>query len=113
MSEFISDREIARRVSNGERPVVTKVAMDRWQVNGKAAVSAWQPIETAPKDGSVILLRQSSKMLIGYVSAMRPKKEVAIGYFDQRWVFGVPGGRGEGGDFTHWAPLPEPPEATK
>ena len=31
--EIISDRELARRVGNGERPRATKIGEDRWQIS--------------------------------------------------------------------------------
>ena len=74
----------------------------------------WQPIETAPKDGTVILLHHSRNALCGYASSVRPLKAIAIGYFRGWWVTGVPGGHSEGGgdnQFTHWMPLPTPPTA--
>lgn len=72
----------------------------------------WQPIETAPRDGTVILLCHSFSVLCGYASSVRPQKIIAIGYYDSWWVTGVPGGHSSGGDdkqFTHWMPRPEPP----
>lgn len=74
----------------------------------------WQPIESAPKDGTVILLSHSFYTLCGYESKMRPLKKIAIGYYDGNWLTGVPGGHSCGGgdkQFTHWRPLPAPPSA--
>jgi hypothetical protein len=61
-------------------------------------MSDWQPIETAPKDGSVICCAE---------------------YWDGGWIFWPdywrkylePYGEGFGGCRrpTHWMPLPEPP----
>lgn len=61
----------------------------------------WQPIETAPKDGSQILL-------YGRVDSDRAFRH--IGFWSERWndwldmtmSFSVP---------THWMPLPAPPES--
>lgn len=74
----------------------------------------WKSIETVPKDGTVVLLYHSSGSLCGYAPRVRPKKAVAIGFFDQFWVTGVPGGHAAGGDegqFTHWMELPPSPLA--
>ena len=71
----------------------------------------WQPIETAPRDGTVILLNHSFNVLCGYAKENWPHKQIAIGYYDNWWVTGVPGGHSSGGgdtQFTHWMPLPEP-----
>lgn len=61
-------------------------------------MSAWQPIESAPKDGSEILTFRQAKLMA-----------VAIWFPDlRRWCVS------DGGDIvgvTHWMPLPEPPES--
>lgn len=73
-------------------------------------MSEWRPIETAPKDGSVVLLWEKGSELI-YDS----NSEIAAGYcrYDGHWTTGQY-------DFwcdeiecckpTHWMPLPEPPQ---
>ncbi len=75
-------------------------------------MNEWQPIKTVPKDGSVVLLLHAHDSLSGCSSDIRQKKMVAIGYFLDYWKVGVPGGHSSGGgdnQFTHWAPLPQPP----
>ncbi len=63
----------------------------------------WQPISTAPKDGTTILAWQDSR-----VRLLRWKRVEGFpdgGYWDE-WharLSHVPP--------THWMPLPEPPEA--
>lgn len=72
----------------------------------------WHPISSAPKDGTVILLRRSRARLCGYAPDVKPKKAVAVGYYDGWWISGVPGGHSHGGEddqFTHWMAIPEPP----
>ncbi len=71
----------------------------------------WQPIETAPKDGRVILLYgELSVSTGGAVTPRKSSNEVYIGHWHTRW---------QTGNFaiwenpTHWMPLPEPPEALK
>lgn len=72
----------------------------------RADLHGWQPIETAPKDGTVIILSGTAKeanfggdrkeysvVHQGYWSA----KMWQMGTFDQ-WI-----------DVTHWQPLPTPP----
>jgi hypothetical protein len=61
----------------------------------------WQPIETAPKDGTNILLGWPTMVLSGYWADWRSRKS---------WVTS----RGEYSDKyapTHWMPLPDPPVA--
>ena len=74
-------------------------------------MSDWQPIGTAPKDGTVVLLSTGHDMAVCRL----------IESFDgsRRWVvaeLGVRNGRTEmiGLDTsaTHWMPLPAPPEDT-
>lgn len=75
---------------------------------------AWMPIETAPKDGTVILLHRSFESLCGYGPSVRPKKVLSVGYYDIYWINGYPGGHGSGGgddQFTHWQPLPAAPDS--
>lgn len=62
----------------------------------------WQPIETAPKDGTEILL---------YVGIM--KHDYAVAHWNERyWQMGVHQDRfySEFGQPTHWMPLPEAPK---
>lgn len=77
----------------------------------------WQPIESVPKDGTVVLLHLSRASLCGYASVHRPMKAIGIGCFNGNyWEYGVPGGRSLGGDdnqFTHWMPRPDPPQITE
>ena len=64
-------------------------------------MSEWQPIETAPKDGTKILLWATPHQML--VAKNRP----IVGHFDRGWW----------SDFnavishaTYWMPLPEPPK---
>ena len=59
-------------------------------------MSEWQPIETAPKDGKLILL-------------WVPGKEYGLMKWEGIWDDRLHGCRGP----THWMPLPEPPDETK
>ena len=67
----------------------------------------WQPIETAPRDGTTVL---------GYLPGRRldeDRDDVVTIYWHDLW--GTPGWciteSGEGVGPTHWMPLPEPPGA--
>ncbi|QEL18756.1 hypothetical protein PX52LOC_05793 [Limnoglobus roseus] len=64
--------------------------------------SSWQPIETAPKDGTEVLL-------LSHPAAMLPP-DYAVAYWDEVdevWYWNKPK------RFlcpTHWMPLPAPPQ---
>ena len=61
----------------------------------------WQPIETAPKDGTEVLVFSSGKMFMSFYS-----HDVGSWCIDGRYDDFVE-------DVTHWMPLPQPPkEAT-
>ncbi len=57
------------------------------------AVNGWQPIESAPKDGTVVLFHVPSERL---PSMSRADDLLAKPY----WLRGA----------THWMPLPAPPQ---
>ena len=63
----------------------------------------WRPIETAPKDGTLVLACNSDS----YRSSLGPAYFVAGDNYDGIWFY-------KGGydvwDLTHWMPLPPPPE---
>lgn len=64
----------------------------------------WQPIETAPRDGSYLWLHESNG------TTWRGR------WLYEKWTFGVTSNDHEFCVFvnlnpTHWMPLPKPPEA--
>jgi len=66
----------------------------------KQAEPAWQPIESAPKDGSEILLgHKDGSLAIGWWRARNPNQGWTDG---DSYAMGWP---------THWQPAPTPPEA--
>jgi len=70
-----------------------------------AAMNQWQPIETAPKDGTWCLFFQPENK-----KAMMPKakrQRCSVDAFDKEW----PKARYQMPEtpYTHWMPLPEPP----
>lgn len=71
-------------------------------------MAEWQPIETAPRDGTPILmfLATPSRQAVGFGQA--PLVQIIIG---DMWGSGsyVTGPTGETVLVTHWMPLPEPP----
>ena len=68
-------------------------------------MSDWQPISTAPKDGTTILVVFDGKLVVAkYVECSSPWKwaewDEEKGSFNERWV-------------THWMPIPAPPTKPK
>ena len=57
----------------------------------------WQPIETAPKDGMIVLL-----------DADVPWR-IRIGYYNNGKFHSIPQGSMANDQPTHWMPLPSPP----
>ena len=67
-------------------------------------MSEWQPIDSAPRDGDVLIfVKETGEQFVAYWGT-------AIEDGDQAWTFA----RGNGLSFivrnpTHWMPLPSPP----
>lgn len=78
----------------------------------------WQPISTAPKDGTHIILSNGLSVAEGWwehVDAyIREKRDLEGRYIDQDEHDGFDGwldcGGGMQPDPTHWMPLPPPPK---
>ena len=71
-------------------------------------MSEWQPIETAPKDGTLVLLWPGSRTvnrLLTVCSAYwhQPANPKVSGMWVGQFVT-------RGSYITHWMPLPEPPK---
>ena len=83
------------------------VQLCEFEANPQATEPAWRPIETAPKDGSEILLAHpDGSMVVGWWREDRTRGKVC-GWSD---------GWSDGDDFamtwpTHWRPKPAAPEA--
>jgi len=117
---------LARHIGPGYVYSDTHAAWRAWQAH--AALSGWQPIETAPKDGSTILLGRAASEELDSDAISVP------GYWQEGYEDGVDymgcdsgfvdspcqvfsGGRSFGSEShcyapnqpTHWQPLPTPP----
>ena len=71
-------------------------------------MTEWQPIETAPKDGTRILLAvldsyATTEVEIGFW-LQRKTKKAKSGWRSELYFFDL------GLTATHWMPLPEPPK---
>lgn len=88
---------------HGSGGINGKIAAQRaWE----AAKPKWQPIETAPKDYTLIILNESDSVFAG-VWIDNPNHFGEIGwyestYFESLWYSHHPCNP------THWMPLPEP-----
>jgi hypothetical protein len=84
--------------------------------NSSGENPVWRPIETAPKDGSWVLLQGGN---IDYEWDGDTKPPVVVGQYiggaahhdEQRWQYAWydSGYYGEYEGPTHWMPLPQPP----
>lgn len=84
-------------------------------------MTEWQPIETAPKDGTEIVLCRGDRVSCGrWFDAVYPKEPIIVDgeYYgmeetgeviDACWM-SIDGGFSEEDPPTHWMPLPEPPK---
>lgn len=69
-------------------------------------MSAWQPIASAPRDGTWFLLSLAPEV---------PHRSIVIGRFRVNTIFGATWDFEDGHSVplegaTHWMPLPEPPQ---
>lgn len=73
----------------------------------------WQPIETAPKDGSTILAWEITPVYdeSGCRIVDRAKRCAIVHWFFGDWAgYPMNMSRPQGQHFTHWMPLPPPPQ---
>lgn len=71
-------------------------------------MSEWQPIETAPKDGSRIIGWVGEIVTLDYVPPCRIGSKGHI-HIPEQWVQESDSGRCTPFMPTHWMPLPSPP----
>lgn len=101
---YYHKKETSHTRRSGSKPRVKyiRAALNNQSVDVEA-LNTWQPIETAPKDGTVIL-----------TCCMSPSEHTPIkaGYMAVNAWTGVDWPRHNASHCpaTHWMPLPEPPE---
>lgn len=74
----------------------------------KEAMSDWQPIETAPKDGTPILIWYPRPRKAGRVNNVWGTTRIArwrVNY----WLLDAPAVYKQDADIQYWMSLPEPP----
>ena len=79
----------------------------RWQTE---AANGWMPIETAPKNGAVLLLYARCVGYTASVAVIGSWHSVDLGWIASTFNSYIPSLRPEGISPTHWMPLPAPPE---
>lgn len=90
--ELDAVKEIERLRSDIERHV-SIAAEQATEIERLRSLSEWRPIESAPKDGTPVLLLAGVTKNVGWWAV-------------DKWSYG--GGRW-GNDVTHWLPLPPAP----
>ena len=84
-------------------------AAELHQLESRLDAVQWQPIETAPKDGTTIIAYGMSRPCSGIMPQAKPEEFLRTiayrhGNWQAGWVNAIPVP-------THWMPLPEPPQA--
>lgn len=88
--------------------------MDRSMQIRRDLAASWQPIETAPKDGSRILLWTDTRALADqtYIETICDGEHFAvaqIGVWERCYDGSIGWSIERIGEATHWMPLPPPP----
>jgi hypothetical protein len=80
------------------------------QLQAEKARREWQPIESAPKDGTLILVtgRFGANQRPTPCDAWQRAPRIAWFEMHRTWL-GFPSSKALDGEPTHWMPLPEPP----
>jgi hypothetical protein len=121
MTEWRVGNHYQIHVYEGDRPVATFHNPEDAQRAVRAVNrTGWQPIETAPKDGTEIWLYDPSSVLTWDQPSREylPKAYQQVGCWatwaqDSHWnMIDMQTGGYIGASPTHWMPLPEPPSET-
>ena len=72
-------------------------------------MTEWQPIETAPKDGTPILVSDRYLRSKKEIQEQRPEFYIQVAYWNDGWVIDAFNPR-RGGTPAYWMPLPEGPK---
>lgn len=73
---------------------------------------SWQPIETAPRDGTDILLSLNGEVYLGHFSDTERRSHGEVTYHRQFWYLGNYLSFGNPDPVpTHWMAIPNPPDA--
>ena len=86
-----------------------EIAQLRADLASVRQAQAWQPIETAPKDGTYVLLWEAGELMPGIFSYVDFGDAAPEGYHSG-W-YDNQTGRYEATHATHWMPLPAAPSA--
>jgi len=99
-------------VATIDRAEAAESNRDEWRklYQDTLAAQQWQPIETAPKDGTAILVYDEGAALVTWEVYRRHQEEHADWCLMDSWQ-DEQGGYSTVNHPTHWMPLPEPPAA--
>ncbi len=108
----ISREEVKYRVSNlAQRLRAEADSRSAPQAVNESLTTAWQPIETAPKDGTEVLVCCEHPNLYspttGVWATYHPNSQGV-----ETWRTSAIGGN-KMGNVTHWMPLPSPPASNE
>lgn len=82
----------------GEMPCPKEFGLAIDDAISKLRAMEWQPIETAPRDGSIILLHEMGRVAAGYLRESSNDIWVEPDFGNDLHI-----------NPTHWIPLPSPP----
>ncbi len=105
-TEYYSDKKYRVAQENSEaafeelRTAIASLQAENARLKSKVARYVWQPIETAPKDGSPVLVFDGEHYAVGYWAT-----EIGEWWVSKKMKTTMLG--------THWMPLPAPPASTE
>lgn len=106
-------RDGARDLPDGDHDLITTTQAEAYAAAKVREAQQWQPIETAPKDGTTILVwfKQHGAMTVCWGDRdYNHTSEYAVWLVDDHKHGPYPVRGYSRGDDTHWMPLPAPPQ---
>lgn len=120
--EIVDAREVVDSKAHGRLRLVSE-RTTIWLADALDAARAWRPIETAPRDGTIVLCAYRLNGETWAMDAMYWDAEFHTTYLDEEaddavhtgaWTDGSIDANEDPMEFrpSHWMPLPAPPEST-
>lgn len=106
--------EVREIVTEADAPAAMSAGYELTPLVPGTALAKWQPIETAPKDGTAILVSNGHGVWIAkhkavYQSGYNPESPWFCLMLNKDHI----PGKFRAGKPTHWMPLPDAPEAAR